>query len=55
MERNRLTLVALDDWVDVPSAEATIPPPVLTTQEPSGTLTLRLVRVDEGSIPDDAA
>jgi hypothetical protein len=54
MERNRLTLVAPEDEVVVPSDDATNPPPVLTTQD-SGAPTLRLVRVDEGSLPDDAA
>jgi hypothetical protein len=54
MERNRLTLVAAEDEVVVPSDDATSPPPVLTTQE-FGTPTLHLVRVDEGSLPDDAA
>ena len=54
MERNRLTLVAPEDEVDVPCDDATNPPSVLTTQD-FGAPTLRLVRVDEGSLPDDAA
>jgi hypothetical protein len=54
MERNRLTLVALEDGVDVPNDDETNPPPVPTTQD-SGAPTLRLVQVDEGSFPDDAA
>jgi hypothetical protein len=54
MKRNRLTLVVSEDGVDVSSDEATNLSPVLTTQD-SGTPTLRLVRVDEGPLPDDAA
>lgn len=54
MERNRLTLVAPEDEVVVPSDDTTNPPPALTTQD-SGAPTLCLVRVDEGSLPDDAA
>jgi len=54
MKRNWLTLVVPDDGVDVPRDDATNPSPVLTTED-SGTLTLRLVQVDEGSFPDDAA
>jgi hypothetical protein len=54
MERNRLTLVAPEDAVAVPSDDATNPAPVTTTQD-SGAPTLHHVRVDKGSLPDDAA
>ncbi len=54
MTRNRLTLVALEGGVDAPSDHTTNPPPALTAQD-SGAPTLRLVSVDEGSLPDDAA
>jgi len=54
MERNRLTLVAPEDGVDVPIDDATNPPPALTMQD-SGAPSLRIVRVDEGLFPDDAA
>ncbi len=54
MERNRLTLVAPEDEVGAPSGDATNPRPVLTTLD-SGAPTLRLVQVDEGSLPYDAA
>jgi hypothetical protein len=53
MERNRLTVVAPGDGVDVTGDDTTHPPPVLTPD--SGAPTLRLVRVDEASVPDDAA
>ena len=54
MERNRLTLVVPEDGVDVPCDDAKSPPPALTTQD-SGAPTLSLLRVDEGTFPDDAA
>ena len=54
MKRKRLELVTSEDRVDVRSDEATNPPPVLTTRD-SGAPVLRLVRVDGGSFPDDAA
>jgi hypothetical protein len=54
MKRNWLTLVVPEDGVDVPSEDETNPPPVLTTHG-SDAPTLRLVRVDGGCLPDDAA
>ena len=54
MKRNRLTLVVPEDEVDVACDNAKSPPPALTTPD-SGAPTLRLVRVDEASVPDDAA
>jgi hypothetical protein len=54
MERNRLTLVAPEDAATVPSDDAPNPPPALTTQDSEAPM-LRLVRVDDGSAPDDAA
>ena len=54
MKSNRLKLVVPKDEVAVPIDDATNPSPVLTTQE-FGAPTLHLVRVDEGSPPDDAA
>jgi hypothetical protein len=54
MERNRLTLVAPENGVDVPNDDATNSSGVVTLQE-SGAPMLRLVPVDEGPFPDDAA
>ena len=54
MKRNRLTLVAPEEAVDVPSDDATNSPQVLTTRE-AGAPRLHLVQADEGPFPDDAA
>jgi hypothetical protein len=54
MRSNRLTLVGPEDGVDVPSDDATDLTPVLITRDP-GPPALRLVQVDEGPLPDDAA
>jgi hypothetical protein len=54
MERNRLTLVAPEDAATVPSDGAPKPPLALPTQD-CGAPVVQLARVDDGSVPDDAA